>query len=136
LRADVPDGPLGHMTARGSVQVQRLALIYALADGAATIGIDHLEAAVAFWSYCRDSAELVLNGDGNEQITGNTDGDRMLRLLVDSARPWGVRELQAELRWNGVRVAAARARLEKLGLVRVAKVAGPVGRPKTLVEAR
>lgn len=136
LRNDVPDGPLGHMTARGSVQVQRLALIYALADGAGTIGLDHLEAAVAFWSYCRDSAELVLNGDGNEQLTGNTDGDRMLKLLVDSGRPWGVGELRAELRWNGVRVAAARARLEKLGLVRVAKVAVPVGRPKTVVEAR
>jgi Protein of unknown function (DUF3987) len=136
LRNDVPDGPLGHMTARGSVQVQRLALIYALADGADAIGLDHLEAAVAFWSYCRESAELVLNGDGNEQLTGNADGDRLLRLLVQSARPWPANELQAELRWNGVRVAAARARLEKLGLVKVSKVSGPSGRPKTVVEAR
>jgi len=137
LRADVPDGPLGHMTARGSVQVQRLALIYALAAGAPAIDLEHLEAAVAFWAHCRESAELVLTGDANERLTGDSDGDRLLKLLVESGRPWSVPELRVELRWSGTREASTRARLERLGLVRVGKVArSGGGRPRTMVEAR
>lgn len=137
LMDDAPDGPLGHLTARGPTQVQRLALVYALADGAAQIGHDHLVAALGFWAYCRDSAELVLAGQATGTLTGTPDGDRMLDMLVTSGRAWGTTELKEALGWNGTKAAAVRGRLERLGLIRTARVQlDGKGRPRTVVEAR
>lgn len=132
---DAPDGPIGHVTARGPVQVQRLALVYALADGAERIEVEHLEAAVAFWSYCRASAELILYGEFSGALTGDADGDRMLRLLVESKRPWASDELRQALGWSGSKVVAVRGRLARLQLVKVLPVQGPAGRPRKVVEA-
>lgn len=133
---DAPDGPLGHLTARGPVQVQRLALVYALADGSEMIEVEHLQAAVAFWSYCRASAEMILCGEFSGALTGDADGDRMLRLLVETQRPWGARELGRALGWSGSKVVAVRGRLARLQLVKVLRVQGPAGRPRTVVEAQ
>jgi hypothetical protein len=46
-------------TDRGRPNVVRLALIYALADGANAIRRPHLEAALAVWDYCRGSAAAI-----------------------------------------------------------------------------
>lgn len=138
LMDDTPAGPLGHLTARGPTQVQRLALVYALLDGADAIEDEHLLAGVAFWQYCRDSAELVLSSDGI--ITGDRDSDRMLRELIDSGRAWRTDELRKQLgdgKWSGAKIATVRARLEKAGLVKVWQVdRSSGGRPVTWVEAR
>lgn len=133
LMDDAPDGPMGHLTARGPVQVQRLALIYALAEGAASIEVDHLESAISFWGFCRDSAELILSGDCSGALTGDPDGDRMLKLLVESERAWGMKELARELGWSGSKVVAVRGRLARLQLVRVGPVKGESGRPRMVV---
>lgn len=136
LMDDAPDGPLGHLTARGPIQVQRLALVYALADSAAAIEAAHLDAALAVWAFCRASAELVLATDG--RLTGDPDGDRMLRFLIDRGEPMTVGELRLALgNWGGARTATVRARLERSGLVAVRQVPRPGGgRPTTWVEAR
>jgi hypothetical protein len=135
LMDDAPDGPLGHLTARGPIQVQRLALVYALADSAAAIEATHLDAALAFWAYARASAELVLGVEAS--ATGDTAGDDLLRLLVSTGRPWSARQLQLQFRWSGSKVAAVRARLEKAGMVRVQHSPTPGGgRPTTWVEVR
>jgi hypothetical protein len=63
IGADSPGGLLGRVVSRGEAQLLRLSEIYALADGSATIEPDHLDAAWAFWSYCRASAEHLF-GDG------------------------------------------------------------------------
>jgi hypothetical protein len=52
-------GMLGAMTARGEAQVMRLACLYALADRSSLISIDHLEAALAVWNFCFDSARCL-----------------------------------------------------------------------------
>jgi hypothetical protein len=52
-------GLLGAVTARAEAQTIRLALIYALLDGAAEIGEPHLRAALAVWEYCEASAARI-----------------------------------------------------------------------------
>src|SRR5262249_3255281 len=52
-------GLLGAVVARGEAQVVRLALIYALLDGAGQIDVPHLKAALAFWEYCESSAAFI-----------------------------------------------------------------------------
>jgi Protein of unknown function (DUF3987) len=54
-------------TNRAEPYVMRLALIYALADGSAVIRFDHLQAALALWSYCRASANLIFGSQPKVQ---------------------------------------------------------------------
>jgi hypothetical protein len=58
LSADHP-GLLGAITARAEAQVVRLSLIYALLDGKGEIDTVHLDAAMAVWAYCDQSAHLI-----------------------------------------------------------------------------
>lgn len=137
LMDDAPPGPLGHLTARGPTQVQRLALIYALADGATAIGVEHLAAGIGFWAYCRESAELIFTADHAGQVTGGIDGDQLLTLLIDTGRAWSVMEIREHFKWSGTKEAGERARLEKLGLVKVGLMPREGGgRPTTVVMAR
>lgn len=52
-------------TARGQTQVIRLALAYALADGASEIGWPHVQAAMALWDYCARSARVIFSVPDN-----------------------------------------------------------------------
>ena len=52
-------------TARGQTHVIRLALCYALADGASEIGWDHINAAMALWRYCAYSARVIFSVPDN-----------------------------------------------------------------------
>ena len=54
----------------------RLALIYALLDGAREIDRVHIQAALAVWKYCAASARFIF-GD----LLGNTTADAILRAL-------------------------------------------------------
>jgi hypothetical protein len=55
-------GILGAVTGRAAAQTQRLALTYALLDGADRIEIEHVEAGLTFWRYCFDSARYIFKG--------------------------------------------------------------------------
>lgn len=59
LSQDEPDGQLGAVLARGPAYTMRLALAYALADGQAVIGSEHLLAGLAVWHYATQSARLI-----------------------------------------------------------------------------
>jgi hypothetical protein len=52
-------GLLEAVTSRAEAQVTRLACVYALLDRSAVIERVHLEAALALWSYCADSAQYI-----------------------------------------------------------------------------
>jgi len=80
LSADVP-GLLGAATSRAEAQVRRLAMIYALMDRCAGIKTRHLEAALAVWKYCNDSARFIF-ADRQEVSFDN----RLLSILRDSKR--------------------------------------------------
>lgn len=55
-------GALGNVTSRAPAHVRRVALKYALLDGADAVDVAHLRAALAVWSYCQASAEFIFGG--------------------------------------------------------------------------
>jgi Protein of unknown function (DUF3987) len=61
-------GLLGAVTARAEAQVIRLALIFALADSKDAIDTDHLDAAMAVWAYCDQSAHLIFGDRLGDQV--------------------------------------------------------------------
>jgi hypothetical protein len=69
-------GMVGAILARGEAHVVRLALIYALTDGADQITVGHLKAALAVWRYAERSAMFVF-GDA----VGDPVADDILREL-------------------------------------------------------
>jgi hypothetical protein len=72
-------GMLGALLARAEPQVLRLSLVYALADGEATIDAQHLYAALDVWRYAEQSA-LAIFGDA----IGDPVADLILRDLRDA----------------------------------------------------
>lgn len=79
LSADRP-GLLGAVTARAEAQVIRLSLIFALLDSKDQIDTVHLQAAMAVWGYCDQSANLIF-GDS----LGDPVADDILAALRRSA---------------------------------------------------
>jgi hypothetical protein len=77
-------GLIDHIAARAAPQMLRLAMLYALLDGAAQIGPPHLDAARALWRFCEASARYVFS-----DMTGN----RVVNTLMDElekVRPDGM----------------------------------------------
>lgn len=68
LNADEQDGGLGAVLARGPAYTMRLALTYALADGAGAIGVQHLMAGLAVWHYAAESARLVFGSGRRDDV--------------------------------------------------------------------
>lgn len=66
-------GLLGAVTSRAEAQTMRLACLYALLDGKDVVERVHLEAALALWRYCEDSARYIF---------GNATGDRIADELL------------------------------------------------------
>jgi hypothetical protein len=142
LRRDRP-GLAGAMLARGAPMVLRLALTYALLEcprvkGALgsllalknwLIRAEHLEAALAVWAYCEESARQLF---GNR--SGDPLGDKLLALLA--AGPMKRGDLNRHLSNNQKADAGlALAKLEAAGLVRRRKVSPTgTGRPSEVWE--
>ena len=61
-------GTFGAVTARGAAQVVRLSMLYALVDRSQNIRAEHLQAALALWRYCEESARSIFNGLTKEQL--------------------------------------------------------------------
>jgi len=76
---DSPAGLLGSVIARAEAQQLRLSVLYALCDGAGSIEVDHVRAAAAVWSYCRQSAASIFG-----ESLGNPLADKIMQALVDA----------------------------------------------------
>ncbi len=74
-------GLAGAVTSRAEAQTMRLALLYALLDGADCIRRDHLTAALALWEYVEASARFVF-GDS----LGDPVADDILRALKNAPK--------------------------------------------------
>jgi len=75
LTAERP-GIYGAVVGRGEAQTLRLSMVYALLDGSSVIDVNHLQAAVAVWRYCDDSARIIFTTDDDEA------GDPLERMLL------------------------------------------------------
>jgi len=114
------DGLLGKVTARAEAHALRLSLIYALADGASAIGVDHLRAALAVWEYCEKSAVALF---GKRKAAGEGTTPPPLTLSEKLLQAIGIKPgiLRTDL-WDFVghkvkadELAEALARLEAAG---------------------
>ena len=118
------DGVTGALTARAEAHSIRLALIYALLDGASSIEVEHLEAALALWDYAARGAEWAL-GD----TTGVALAEQVHSHLVDN--PGGVALTQLHELLNNNHTAAelreALKALEQAGRAECRKKKNPKG---------
>jgi hypothetical protein len=76
LTLDRPD-LAGALLARGPGHVTRLSTLFALLTPAPCVDVAHLESAVAWWDYCRQSVDIIF-GDR----TGNVTADRLRAELL------------------------------------------------------
>lgn len=74
-------GLFGAVTGRAEAQVMRLACLYGLMDFKDAVMVHHLEAALAFWKRCEQTARYVF-GDA----TGDPTADAILRALRAQGR--------------------------------------------------
>lgn len=106
-------GLLGAILGRAEAQVIRLALIYALLDRKATIEPVHIEAGLAVWEFCEESAEQIF-GD----LVGDNVADTILKALK-AARSAGMSRTEISglfLRHvRSARIAIALDLLQRLG---------------------
>lgn len=78
LTAEHP-GIYGSVVGRGEAQTLRLSMLFALLDGKATIEVVHLQAALAAWRYCDQSAKIIFADAGGE--TANPLEEVLLRCI-------------------------------------------------------
>ena len=63
-------GLIGTVLNRAEAQAIRLSMVYALLDGSAVIERWHLEAALAFWEYCSQSAKYIFKNREADAVKG------------------------------------------------------------------
>ncbi len=73
-------GMYGAIVARGEAQVLRLSVLYALLDCSDVITTEHLNAALAVWDYCEDSARIIF---------GDAIGDPTADAILSAIRKAG-----------------------------------------------
>ena len=66
----------GAILSRAEAHVLRISMIYALLDCSRDIKPEHVRAALAFWDYCKRTAEFYFRGS-----TGDADGDQIVQFV-------------------------------------------------------
>lgn len=106
-------GLLGAVTRRAEAHVLRLSMVYALLDGVAVIGKEHLLAALAVWDYAEASARCIFGSS-----LGDPEADEILRALT--AAPEGLTRSQLRDIFNrnvsAARITRALTALARAGL--------------------
>ena len=121
----------GAATSRAEAQVLRLSAIYAVLDCSSSIGLPHLQAALAVWDYCSASASLFFGTS-----TGDHTADRILDAINASTN--GLSRTQMSALFHGHlssdRIEAALQQLVSLGAIQPTSQPS-AGRPSTLWSA-
>jgi len=119
-------GILGAVTARAAPQVRRIAMIYALLDCSANIRREHLEAALAVWAYCFETARIAFAGK-----TGNRLADRILGTLAGHTAGLAREAIRREFAGHATadQMDAAKVLLVELDCIRVEEQP-TAGRPR------
>ncbi|MFD1044249.1 hypothetical protein ACFQ1S_00880, partial [Kibdelosporangium lantanae] len=125
------DGPLGEVLARAPAYVLRLALLYALVDGASAIYPEHIRAGLAVVKYAADTARDVF-GD----LSGATDLDK-LSAGLRQAGPKGMTQTEVSALFGRNRsteqINALIAQLTDQNAANVRTNKPPRGRPTTVL---
>lgn len=127
LLLERPAGLLGSVTGRAEVHVTRLALLYAVLDGAETITTRHLLAALAVWDYVERSCAYLFG-----RSTGDEFADVLEELLAEASPGWLTRtEMRDRFRRNAPpgRIPKALALLEREGRAERRLIPHDKGRP-------
>jgi Protein of unknown function (DUF3987) len=129
LAEDEPDGPLGSVLARGPAYVMRLALVYALADGASSIAAEHLLAALAVWDNAVQTARLLF-----PDTVAKTNRDKLAEFIRTA--PEGRTRTEITTKCFGNNVASAEidelvGELIAEDLIEATTVKPPRGKPTT-----
>jgi hypothetical protein len=118
-------------TGRAEAQVLRLSAIYAALDSSSTITLPHLQAALAVWDYCYESAAMLFGVS-----TGDPIADRIREAVEASEK--GLSKDQIRRLFHGhldaARIDAALETLVTLGALSV-QTEPTGGRPSTLWSA-
>lgn len=120
-------GMCGALLARAEAYVRRLSAIYALLDGTAVIGHQHMKAAVALWQYAEDSVAWIF---------GDKLGDPIMDTILDAlkAASNGLTDSQISDLFgrheSASRLSAAKGRLQAQSRIYSHEVETS-GRPKT-----
>lgn len=119
-------GLAGAVTSRAEAQTMRLALLYALLDGADCIRREHLTAALALWEYVEASARYVF-GDS----LGDPIADDILRALKNAPDGLSRNDLRElfQRHQSSERVGQALALLLRHSRARMETLADTGGRP-------
>jgi len=129
--SQVRPGLYGAATSRAEAQVLRLSALYSVLDCSPIIGLPHLQAALAVWNYCAESAALFFGTS-----TGDPIADR-IREAIDASFT-GLSRNQMSALFHGhvssERIEAALQQLLALGAIgQTSQPSG--GRPTTLWSA-
>ena len=127
--SDGHSGLWGAATARAEAHTVRLALLYALLDCSPTIRLEHLDAALAFWSYASCSARWVF-GDSLGDPTADEIWD-MAKLHPDGVTRTQVSDLFSRNK-KAREIDRALNALVEAGRLERHELRGSVGRPAAL----
>jgi hypothetical protein len=131
--SQVRPGLYGAATSRAEAQVLRLSALYAVLDCSPSIGLPHLQAALAVWDYCGASASLLFG-----TATGDHTADRILEAVNASAGGFLSRNQMSALfhgHLSSSRIEAALEQLISLGAIYQSSSQPSGGRPSTLWSA-
>jgi hypothetical protein len=123
-------GILGAITARAEAQTIRLAVVFALLDRRAEIGLDHLRAALAIWEFAESSSEYIW-----KDALGDPIADEILQALRNAVAVGLTRTAIRDLfgRHRGAdQIGRALAALAAAGKARVETRSDTGGRPVEL----
>jgi predicted transcriptional regulator len=121
-------GLLGSVTSRATAQVIRLACLYALLDCSGIIRLEHLEAALAVWQYCEDSAKYIFGMSSGDKVV-----DEIFNALKSSEAGLSKTEISNHFNRNRTAKEIETALQTLLELERVEKVEEKTqGRPKEI----
>ena len=120
-------GLLGAVTSRAEAQCVRLALIYALLDGATNIDLPHIKAALAVWEYAEASAAHIFGASLGDPVADDIYAARCDMPAATGMTRTAIRDLFGRHQ-SGDRIGAALALLTTKGWARMDDAA-TAGRP-------
>ena len=129
LTQPIAAGQMASLLARGPTHVIRLAMTFALLDSANLVDAAHLDAALAVWQYCADSARYVFHASETLSARAVQYLNALHSAGVIGLDREALRKVEGSNSTPAATITAALAELREAGLVRMA-MHKTTGRPR------